>query len=419
MTDDDLTAPDAPPAPAPSAQEHRGRWHLRGRRPRPAAPDAPVDPDAEQGGAGGVGRGLRILLGLAAGVVIAFGMAAIGNILAPTLLALVLTICAQPVRVWLERHGTPQGLATGAVGLTVFALLAAFIGVLWVAVAQFVGMLPQYQAQLQQLGGQFASWLQSIGVGPQQVQQIKAGFDPGTMLSFFTGLLGNAFGLIALLVIVLTMLILMPADAAYTPTLLRELRPTRPNLVFAVTGFAHSVRRYMVVTTLLGIVQGVINGVALWLLGVPAALLWAILSFLCSFIPNVGYFIALVPPLVFGYLTGGWGTVVAVIVVYGVINAIVQSVVQPKVVGNAVALSQTLTFFSVLLWAVVLGPIGAILAVPITLLVRALLVDADPRSRLWRPIIGDLTHTREVMKHESEERRAERRQAHDDRTGRG
>lgn len=417
MTDDDRTPPVPPPAAA--AAEHHGRWPFRGRRPHQKAPTAPTAPDGEQGGAGGLGRGLRILLGLAAGVVISFGMAAIGSILAPTLLALVLTICAQPVRVWLERHGTPQGLATGAVGLTVFALLAAFIGVLWVAVAQFVGMLPQYQPQLQKLGDQLSSWLQSIGVGPQQVQQIKAGFDPGTMLSFFSGLLGNAFGLIALLVIVLTMLILMPADAAYTPTLLRELQPTRPNLVFAVTGFAHSVRRYMVVTTLLGIVQGVINGVALWLLGVPAALLWAILSFLCSFIPNVGYFIALVPPLVFGYLTGGWGTVVAVIVVYGVINAIVQSVVQPKVVGNAVALSQTLTFFSVLFWAVVLGPIGAILAVPITLLVRAVLVDADPRSRLWRPIIGDLTQTRELMKRESEERKTQRRQAHEERSGRG
>ncbi|GAA2059522.1 AI-2E family transporter [Leifsonia soli] len=396
-------------APEPGRRSGR-RWPFSRTRKHPAEPAEPVDPDTELGAAGGVGRGVRILLGLAAGVVISFGMAAIGGILAPTLLALVLTICAQPVRVWLERHGTPQGLATGAVGLTVFALLAGFIAVLWVATAQFIGMLPQYKPQLQQLGSQFTTWLQSIGVGPQQVQQIKAGFDPGTFLSFFSGLLGNAFGLIAFLVIVLTMLILMPADAAYTPTLLRQLQPTRPNLVYAFGGFAHSVRRYMVVTTLLGVVQGVINGVALWLLGVPAALLWAILSFLCSFIPNVGYFIALVPPLVFGFLTGGWGTVVAIIVVYGLINAVVQSVVQPKVVGNAVALSQTLTFFSVLFWAVVLGPIGAILAIPLTLLVRAVLVDSDPRSRLWRPIIGDLAHTRELMKAQADERKTQRRQ---------
>jgi AI-2 transport protein TqsA len=370
-------------------------------------PPAPPGPDADQS-AGALGRGLRILLGLAAAVVISFGMAAIGKILAPALLALVLTICAQPVRVWLERHGTPQGLATGAVGLTVFGLLAGFIAILWLATAQFIGMLPHYAAQLQQSGAQFASWLHSIGVGPSEVAQIKSGFNPAGFLSFFSSILGNALGIVALLVIVLTMLILMPADAAYTPTLLRQLEPTQPNLVFAISGFAHSVRRYLVVTTVLGIVQGVINGIALWLLGVPAALLWAILAFLCSFIPNVGYFIALVPPLVFGYLTGGWGTVIGVIIVYGIINAVVQSVVQPKVVGNAVALSQTLTFFSVLFWAVVLGAIGAILAVPLTLLVRAVLVDSDPRARRWRPVIGDLAATRELMKRESATRRSER-----------
>ncbi|MFP3416084.1 hypothetical protein SB773_32085, partial [Bacillus sp. SIMBA_074] len=88
---------------------------------------------------------LSILLILAASVVVAFGMGAIAGILAPTLLALVLTICAQPVRVWLERHGTPSGVATGAVALTVFALLAGFIGLLIVAMAQFIGMLPQYK----------------------------------------------------------------------------------------------------------------------------------------------------------------------------------------------------------------------------------------------------------------------------------
>jgi AI-2 transport protein TqsA len=195
------------------------------------------------------------------------------------------------------------------------------------------------------------------------------------------------------------------------------LKPRRPNLVYAFESFGHSVRRYMVVTTLLGIVQGVLNTIALWILGVPAALLWGILAFLCSFIPNVGYFVALVPPLVFGYLIGGWGTVIAIIVVYGIINAVVQSIVQPKVVGNAVALSQTLTFFAVLFWAVVLGPIGAILAIPITLLVRAVLVDSDPRARMWRPVIGDLKETRELMKQEEAARKAERKQAKETKRG--
>lgn len=387
-----------------------GVWPFRRRTKAPEA-EPPSDPDPEQGANAANGRAVRILLGLAGGVVIAIGMHAIAGILAPTLLALILVICAQPVRVWLERHGTPSGIATGAVALTTFALLAGFVALLILAMAQFVGMLPQYKEQFQALGQQFASWLSSIGISPQDLKTVTQGFDPTKLVNVFTGVLGGALGLVTFGVIVLTMLILMPADAAYTPTLLRQLKPAKPNLVYAMTGFAHSVRRYMVVTTVLGIVQGVINGIALWILGVPAALLWAILSFLCSFIPNVGYFLALVPPLVFGYLVGGWGTVIAIIVIYGIVNAVVQSVVQPKVVGNAVALSQTLTFFSVLLWAVVLGAIGAILAIPLTLLLRAILVDSDPRARIWRGAIGDLRETKDLMKEESAEAKAERKSA--------
>ncbi|MEY9950943.1 AI-2E family transporter [Leifsonia sp. EB34] len=387
-----------------------GIWPFRRRTRRPEA-SPPAGPDPEQEASASTGRSVRILLGLAGGTVILIGMHAIAGILAPSLLALVLVICAQPVRVWLERHGTPSGVATGAVALTTFALLAGFVALLIIAMAQFVSMLPQYKEQFQQIGQQFASWLTSIGISVQDIQAVTKGFDPTKLLNFFSGLLGGALGLVTFGVIVLTMLILMPADAAYTPTLLRQLEPTKPNLVYAMTGFAHSVRRYMVVTTLLGIVQGVINGIALFILGVPAALLWAILSFLCSFIPNVGYFLALVPPLVFGYLIGGWGTVIAIIIIYGVVNAVVQSVVQPKVVGNAVALSQTLTFFSVLLWAVVLGAIGAILAIPLTLLGRAILVDSDPRARIWRAAIGDLRETKDLMKEESVAAKAERRSA--------
>jgi AI-2 transport protein TqsA len=95
--------------------------------------------------------------------------------------------------------------------------------------------------------------------------------------------------------------------------------------------------------------------------------------------------------------------VIAVILVYGVINAIVQSVIQPRVIGNAVSLNQTITFFSVLFWAVILGPIGAILAIPLTLLVRLVLVDTYPPAGWVRPLLGDLSETKDLIAEEDAE----------------
>ena len=155
----------------------------RAKKPEPSPP-----PAADPGAVPGQGRGVRILLGMAALVVVAFGMAAIGGILAPTLLALILTICVQPVGRWLVSRGTPAGLATGAVILVLFLLLAGFAAVMVIALAQFVTMLPTYSEQFQKIGADIGAWLESIGIGAAQVQDLTKGFDPTKLVSFFTGI---------------------------------------------------------------------------------------------------------------------------------------------------------------------------------------------------------------------------------------
>ncbi len=359
-------------------------------------------------------RATIILLSLAGATVAAFGLAAISSVSGPVLFALVLTITVQPVRVALEKRGVPRGVATGSVILAVFALLLGFLGAMFLALGQFASLLPQFAPQLQEFAASIGDLLERVGFGPQQVQDIVTGFDPSAILDLIGSLLGGVGGLVFWLVTVLTTSLLMAMDGTYLPALLKQLRSTRADAVDAVGIFAHGVRRYMAVTTGLGIVQGLFNWLALAILQVPGAALWGMLSFLCSFIPNIGYFIAIIPPIVFGALVGGWPTVVWVIIIYGVINALVQSVVQPRIVGNAVLLNQTITFVSVLFWAIVLGPIGAIIAVPMTLLVRMLLIDSDPAARWWRPLTGDIDETREMLRTEDVQRRAERRARHEE-----
>ena len=204
------------------------------------------------------------------------------------------------------------------------------------------------------------------------------------------------------------MLILMAVDGSRVPAILTQLTYHRPAVVSAFIGFGTGVRRYMVATTVLGIAQGLFNWLVLVILQVPGALLWGLLSFICSFIPNIGYFIAIIPPLFFGFLTGGWPTFWAIIIIYGGINSVIQSIIQPKYVGNAVSLSETLTFASVLFWTVVLGPVGAILAVPLTLFVRTLLLDSDPSISWWRPLTGDQKDLKPLLKAEDDAIRARR-----------
>jgi AI-2 transport protein TqsA len=353
-------------------------------------------------------RTATILLELGSATIAAFGIAAIRGIVTPVFLAFVLTVCVHPLRLWMQRHGIPRGIATGTTIAAVFALLAGFAAVLIAALAQFSGLLPQFAPQIAQLGAFIAQMLESAGFGPEQAQTFLEGFTPGRIIGFIGGLLGNVTNIVGALVVILTTLILMAVDGSRVPALLTHLKYHRPALVSAFNGFGAGVRRYMVATTILGVAQGLFNWLVLIILQVPGALLWGLLSFICSFIPNIGYFIAIVPPLFFGFLSGGWPTALAVILVYGVINSVIQSIVQPKYIGNAVSLSETLTFVSVLFWAVILGPFGAILAVPLTLLVRMILLDSDPSMAWWRPLTGDKKDLEPILKQEDDAIRARR-----------
>jgi predicted PurR-regulated permease PerM len=129
-----------------------------------------------------------------------------------------------------------------------------------------------------------------------------------------------------------------------------------------------------------GAVVAVGDAIALALLSVPAAPLWGLLAFITNYVPNIGFVLGVVPPALLGLLAGGWGELVAIVVVYSLLNFVVQTLIQPRFVGDSVGLSMTVTFVALLFWGWVMGALGALLAIPLTLLVKALLVDVDPRG---------------------------------------
>ena len=122
-------------------------------------------------------------------------------------------------------------------------------------------------------------------------------------------------------------------------------------------------------------------------LGIPFAPLWGLLAVVCTYIPYVGFAIALLPPALLALLGFDWQLMVVVIIVYVVVNSLFPSLVPPYFVGDAVGLSVPFTLLAVVFWSWVLGPIGSVLGLPMTLLVKAVLVDADPRAAWARSFL--------------------------------
>ncbi|MGW5687875.1 AI-2E family transporter [Nonomuraea sp. NPDC003754] len=333
-------------------------------------------------------RGLRILIGLAAAVVILAGLRRASAIMAPAFLALTLTIAVSPLRAWLKRRGAASWVLVTVPLTVVLLVLLAFVGALVVSVARLAGLLPQYADEYHQLAASVTQWLAGLGITPAQISAAVKALDPGKLVPLVQGFLSGLLDVASAFIVIILLAYGMSMDAGHIQAAVRRLQSTKPDLVRALTDFARSTCRYLVVCTVFGFIVAVLDAGALWLLGVPLPVLWGMLSFITNYIPNVGFFLGLLPPALLALLDSGWVTMVWVIVVYTVVNFVIQSVIQPKYAGESAGLSTTLTLLSLLVWSVVLGPLGAILAVPLTALARALVIDADPGTRWAIPLVS-------------------------------
>ncbi|MFD6893135.1 AI-2E family transporter [Rhodococcus sp. NPDC060086] len=334
-------------------------------------------------------RGLIVLLSLAATVVAVAGARALSGLLAPLFLALMLTIAVQPIQTWAQRRGIPAWAGMLAALAAVYAILLGLIGALLLSVAQLATELPQYTDSLNNLLDGVHAQLSSAGVGDDRIATTLGSLDLGKLVSFLDGLLAGLLGVVSNLVFIMALLLFMAVDGSTIRRRMRVIDRLRPDISYALSAFVGGTRKYLIVSTVFGLIVAVFDGVALLLLGVPLPILWALLSFITNYIPNVGFIIGLVPPALLALLEGGPALMVWVIAVYSVINFVIQSIIQPKFVGDAVGLSVTVTFLSLVFWSWVLGALGALLAVPLTLLVKALLIDIDQSTRWVDALIGD------------------------------
>ncbi|ANN16464.1 hypothetical protein SD37_12920 [Amycolatopsis orientalis] len=332
-------------------------------------------------------RALAALLGAAALVVGIAGVKAIAWLVAPTLLALVIVITLGPAHGRLRRLGFPRWAATAALVVFVYGILVAFCVAMIVSVAQLASLLPRYADRIAALYAEIAAVPSKFGADPARLRDLAGALDPGKLVSYAGALLGDLTGLTTSLVFLLGLLLFLSAETADIDGRVAGIAGDRARTAEALRDFGRRVRVYLVVTTVFGLVVAALDALALVLLGVPLALLWGLLSFVTNYIPTIGFLLGLAPPATLALLDGGWRAMAAVAVVYLAINFVLQSLIQPRYVGNAVGLSPTATFVALVFWAWVLGPLGTLLSVPATLLALAVLVD-DPGHSWVTALLG-------------------------------
>ncbi len=340
--------------------------------------------DRRDDGSGGDGSirsagPLAAIGGFALVLVAVLALREVAALLVPVLFGLFIALVAWPLVGALERRGVKHALALAVPIVVVLAVLFLTACLAAFSVGELMVRIPTYERRLSAELDSLRSLLAQLGIAAD-AGAIAAIVSPERIVAFVrpvASAVSEAGG--ALLVLALTMTYALADGASLRARAAAAFGAEHP-LLLGIERFGTDLRRYLVVRAELGLFAAVLSFALLLVLGVPFPILWAMLVFAASFIPNIGVLIAVIPPTILAWLEGGLGTAAMVVVGYGLINLAQDQFLQPVAMGSELDLSPLVVFVAVTAWAWILGAAGALLAVPLTVGL-IMVLEAFPSTR--------------------------------------
>jgi predicted PurR-regulated permease PerM len=328
----------------------------------------------------------QLLLILASFVIIIAGMKAAEAIVVPFLLAAFLAIITSPPFIWMQKKGVPKVLALLFI-IVAFLSVLFLIGVLiGTSVNDFTSNLPFYQEKLTNQTQALISWLVEKNYVKPDFQLTKI-LNPAAVLNVVANALNQISGIFADGFLILFTVIFMSLEINTLPRKLKKVFNNPDKSLSQVNEIYQNINRYIGIKTLTSLGTGVLVYIFLLIVGVDYPLLWGVLAFVLNYIPTIGSIIAVIPPLLLSLVQLGFIEAIVVLAGYISINTIIGNILEPKFMGMGLGLSTLVVFLSLVFWGWVLGPIGMILSVPLTITIKIAL-DSSEETRWLAVMLG-------------------------------
>ena len=316
--------------------------------------------------------GVPPLLTAAAIVIVVFGLKYSSDVMAPIFLAATLAILFTPALWWLEKKGLPPWLALVVMVLALGGFIVLMIFILTTSLEQLSLKLPEYAALLHQRIDNLGAALGNAGVDLQETLNsmvVDTTQVAHSAINIALGVLSNGVAIVFFLFLLFLMLVESRSIASKFQTRLQ----TGSNLAIQLGNYTRQIQKQYRIQAMSNLLSAVALTAEFLLFGIDGAFLWGFLAFILGFIPNVGLIIACIPAIIIGFILHGIGTAVVILVIGIILNATMDNAVTPRIYGKGLNLPVLLVFTSFLFWSWVFGFVGALLAIPATLFVKALL----------------------------------------------
>jgi AI-2 transport protein TqsA len=323
---------------------------------------------------------------LAALIIIIAGAIFVKSIIAPCMLALFISIiCAQPIT-WLEKKKIPKWLALIIVILGLILLFSGFSIFIGGTLASFSSNVSQYESTLKTIIISVIQYLNEHGINISQ-DQVSNFIQPAKILEFTAGALNEIFKMAGSTFLIFLIIFFILTELRSFPIKAKAITSVSGKSITYFSDIIQNIRHYLWIKTLFCLLTGIIVYVALLIIGIKYALLWALIAFLMEYIPNIGSLIATIPTVLFALVQEGIGGALWTLGAFIVIHNILGNFVEPRIMGKGLGLSTLVVFLSLIIWGFILGPVGMFLSVPITMTIK-IIMEHNEKTRWIAILLG-------------------------------
>lgn len=311
----------------------------------------------------------RVLFVLAAFVIVVAGIRAAESIMVTFLLSGFFAIIFAPPFALMQKKGLPAWLSLILVVVFISLFQLLLLSIITTSLSDFSNDLPLYQERLKSLIGGIVTQLNSWGLDIPR-DKLMQHFDPSTLFKLAVDTLGNLGLVLSNSFMIVLTVIFMLFEGASLPGKLQKAFGEGSAHMCHIERFLGTVKRYMTIKVVISLATGLLIYIWLLIVGVEYPLLWALIAFLFNFIPNIGSIIAAVPAMILALIQLGPWAMMFTGLGYLMANLVMGNVVEPRYMGRGLGLSTLVVFLSLVFWGWVLGPVGMLLSVPLTMMMK-------------------------------------------------
>ena len=326
----------------------------------------------------------KALIVLACLVVVLAGIKAASAIMVPFFLSGFIAIACSPLINWASRHHIPKWLSISLVIALIVVIGFLLAGLVGQSLADFRQNLPQYRDQLDSEFNWVIDKLAAMNIHVDR-DLITSQLDPGMAMSLATNFISGMGGVLSNLFLILLTVIFMLFEASSIPVRLHTALADPDMKMQYIDRFIRSVNSYLAIKTVVSLATGLIIGTWLYVMQVDHFLLWAVLAFMLNYIPNIGSIIAALPAVLIAFVQYGFASAGLAALGFVLVNTIMGNLIEPRLMGRGMGLSTLVVFLSLIFWGWLLGTVGMLLSVPLTMVVKIAL-ESRSESR-WLAIL--------------------------------